>query len=83
MKVPDDKKSLEILKVSKVYRELASIIEGVEASIKWLDEDIIKRDAVIEEQGLNENSWEWRDQLDNYARREALIEIINYLSKYK
>ena len=83
MKETNDNKSIQMKKISKTYSELANILEGIEQSIKWLDEQIIERDKYIQENELTENSWEWRDQLDNFARREALLDIIDYLSKFK
>ena len=76
-------KSIQMLKISKVFRELASIIEGLEEAIKYLDEQIVEKQQIIDDQALTENSWEWRDMIDSQARKEAILDIIEYLSKFK
>ena len=72
-----------MLKISKTFSELAGIIEGLEEAINYLDEQIIEKQQIIDDQALTENSWEWRDLIDSQARKEAILDIIEYLSKFK
>lgn len=76
-------KSIQMLKISKTFSELAGIIEGLEEAINYLDEQIIEKQQIIDDQALTENSWEWRDLIDSQARKEAILDIIEYLSKFK
>ena len=83
MQYDKNSKVIQMKIASRKFTEIANIIEELEQSIKWLDEQIISYDKSIDEEQSSENSWLWRDQLDNYARKDAILDIIEYLSKFK
>lgn len=73
----------EIMVKGRVYQEIGNLIENLQTTIKYHEDQIKEKTKLIEEQQASEESWLYRDYMDSRYRLDACLLVIDYLSKYK
>lgn len=73
----------EIMVKGRAYQEIGNLIENLQGTIKFYEDQIKEKTKVIEEQQASEESWLYRDYMDSRYRFDACMLVLDYLSKFK
>lgn len=73
----------EIMIKGRAYQEIGNLIENLQGTIKYHEDQIKEKTKLIEEQQASEESFLYRDYMDSRYRFDACMLVLDYLSKFK